>query len=42
MGVLKNMFIQLAVSGYWQTIVLGFVIVGAVAIDCIRKKRASR
>jgi len=42
MGLLKNMFIQLAVSGYWQTIVLGFVIVGAVAIDCIRKKRASR
>jgi ribose transport system permease protein len=42
MGVLKNMFIQLAVSGYWQTIVLGLVIVGAVAIDCIRKKRASR
>jgi ribose transport system permease protein len=42
MGVLKNMFIQLAVSGYWQTIVLGLVIVGAVAIDCIRKKRANR
>ena len=42
MGVLKNMFIQLAVSGYWQTIVLGLVIVGAVAIDCVRKKRASR
>jgi ribose transport system permease protein len=42
MGVLKNLFIQLAVSGYWQTIVLGLVIVGAVAIDCIRKKRAAR
>jgi ribose transport system permease protein len=42
MGVLKNIFIQLAVSGYWQTIILGLVIVGAVAIDCIRKKKASQ
>lgn len=42
MGVLKNMFIQLAVSGYWQTIILGFVIIGAVAIDSVRKKRATR
>jgi ribose transport system permease protein len=42
MGILKNMFIQLAVSGYWQTIILGLVIVGAVAIDCIRKKKASQ
>jgi ribose transport system permease protein len=41
MGVLKNLFIQLAVSGYWQTIVLGLVIVGAVAVDSIRKKRAA-
>jgi ribose transport system permease protein len=41
MGLLKNLFIQLAVSGYWQTIVLGLVIVGAVAIDSIRKKRAA-
>jgi ribose transport system permease protein len=42
MGVLKNMFVQLAVSGYWQTIILGFVIIGAVAIDSIRKKRVAR
>jgi len=42
MGVLKNMFVQLAVSGYWQTIILGCVIIGAVAIDSIRKKRATR
>ncbi len=41
-GVLRNMFVQLAVSGYWQTIILGFVIVGAVAVDSIRKKRAAR
>ncbi len=42
MGVLKNMFVQLAVSGYWQTIILGFVIIGAVALDSVRKKRAAR
>jgi ribose transport system permease protein len=42
MGVLKNMFVQLAVSGYWQTIILGLVIVGTVTIDSIRKKRAAR
>jgi ribose transport system permease protein len=42
MGLLKNIFIQLAVSGYWQTIILGIVIIGAVAIDCIRKKNAGR
>lgn len=42
MGVLKNMFVLMAVSGYWQTIIIGSVIIGAVAIDSIRKKRASR
>ncbi len=42
MGVLKNMFVLLAVSGYWQTIIIGCVIIGAVAIDSIRKKRAAR
>jgi ribose transport system permease protein len=41
MGLLKNMFVQLAVSGYWQTIILGVVIIGAVMIDSIRKKKAS-
>jgi ribose transport system permease protein len=42
MGILKNMFVQLAVSGYWQTIILGLVIVGAVMIDSIRKKQTAR
>jgi ribose transport system permease protein len=41
MGILKNMFVQLAVSGYWQTIILGVVIIGAVMIDSIRKKKAA-
>lgn len=42
MAVLKNMFVLLAVSGYWQTIIIGCVIIGAVALDSIRKKRAAR
>lgn len=42
MSLLKNMFVLLAVSGYWQTIILGCVIVFSVAIDCIGKKRKSK
>jgi len=42
MGLMKNMFVLLAVSGYWQTVILGLVIIGAVAIDSVRKKRAAR
>ena len=42
MGILKNMFTQLAVSGYWQTVILGLIIIGAVALDSVRKKRAAR
>lgn len=41
MAVLRNMFVLLAVSGYWQTIILGCVIILSVAVDCIRKKRQS-
>jgi ribose transport system permease protein len=39
MGVLENIFVLLAVSGYWQTIIIGVVIVLAVALDSISKKR---
>lgn len=42
MAVLKNMFVLLAVSGYWQTIILGCVIVLSVAVDCIRKKKQEK
>jgi ribose transport system permease protein len=42
MSLLRNMFVLLAISGYWQTIILGCVIVLSVAIDCIGKKRKSR
>lgn len=39
MALLKNMFTMMSVSGYWQTIILGIVIILSVAIDCVRKKR---
>ena len=42
MALLKNLFVQIAVPGYWQTVVLGIVIIASVAIDCIRKKREAR
>ena len=42
MALLKNLFVQIAVPGYWQTVVLGLVIIASVAIDSFRKKRAAR
>ena len=42
MSLLKNLFVQVAVPGYWQTVVLGIVIIFSVAIDCFRKKREAR
>lgn len=35
-GILKNAFVLLGISAYWQSIVIGIVIVGAVTIDKIR------
>lgn len=42
MALLKNLFVQVAVPGYWQTVVLGVVIIASVSIDCIRKKHEAR
>ena len=36
MGVLKNGFILLSISSYWQSIVIGVVIIAAVTIDRVR------
>jgi len=41
MGGLKNAFVLLAVPGYWQTVVIGVVIIGAVSIDSLRRKGAA-
>lgn len=39
MGILKNAFILLSISSYWQSIVIGIVIVLAVTIDRIRSAK---
>ena len=39
MGVLKNAFVLLGISAYWQSIVIGIVIISAIALDRIRTKR---
>ena len=41
MGVLKNAFVLLSISSYWQSIVIGVVIIIAVTLDHVRNaKRA--
>ena len=38
MGVLRNAFVLLAISGYAQIVTLGVVVILAVAIDSLRRK----
>lgn len=40
MGVLRNSFVLLGVSAYWQVVAIGVVTIAAVAIDSIKTKRA--
>jgi ribose transport system permease protein len=39
MGVLRNGFVLLGTSAYWQTVAIGVVIIAAVAIDSLKTKR---
>ncbi len=39
MGVLRNALVLLSVDSYWQTLVMGLVIIFAVTIDQLRKAR---
>ena len=39
MGVISNALILLGINVYWQSVVIGLVIVLAVAIDALRQKR---
>jgi simple sugar transport system permease protein len=39
MGVIKNALILLGVNVYWQSVVIGIVIVLAVALDAWRQSR---
>lgn len=41
MAVLKNAFVLLRISAYWQIVVLGFVVILAVFSDSLKQKRAS-
>jgi ribose transport system permease protein len=38
MGVIRNALILLRVSVYWQTVVIGLVIVAAVTLDVLRQR----
>ena len=38
MGVLKNAFVLLRISSYWQMVTLGLVVIGAVYLDTIRTR----
>lgn len=42
MGVLKNSFVLLNVSAYWQIVVLGLVTILAVAVDALKTKKAAK
>jgi len=39
MGVLRNSFVLLGVSAYWQVVAIGVVTIGAVALDSLKTKR---
>ncbi|WP_239619076.1 ABC transporter permease [Cohnella mopanensis] len=41
MGVLRNGFVLLQVSAYWQVVTIGLVIIGAVAIDSIKNRSSN-
>ncbi len=41
MGVLKNGFVLLSISAYWQVFAIGFVLIAAVAIDGLKNKKAN-
>ncbi|MDA8226336.1 MAG: ABC transporter permease [Desulfitobacterium hafniense] len=39
MGVLRNSFVLLGVSAYWQVVAIGIVTIAAVAIDSIKNRK---
>jgi ribose transport system permease protein len=40
MGVLKNGLNLMNVSQFWQQVAMGIVIIGAVYLDIVRRRRA--
>jgi ribose transport system permease protein len=41
MGVIRNAFVMLHVSGYWQLVVMGLVVIISVAVDSLTNKKSS-
>ncbi|MDF2613395.1 MAG: transporter permease [Clostridia bacterium] len=39
MGILRNGFVLLRISAYWQVVTIGLVIIAAVSIDGLRRKK---
>ena len=39
MGVIRNAFVLLGISAYWQVVTIGVVIIAAVSIDSLRRKK---
>ncbi len=42
MGILKNAFVLLNISSYWQSVVIGIVIIVAVALDVLRVNKKEK
>ena len=42
MGVLRNAFVLLKVSGYWQTVAIGAVIIGAAMVDAVQTAKRNK
>ena len=42
MGVLRNGLVMLDVNAYWQKVVIGLVIIGAVTLDMIRHNKSGK
>jgi ribose/xylose/arabinose/galactoside ABC-type transport system permease subunit len=39
MGIINNILVLLHISSYWQTLISGLIVLGAVMIDSTRKNR---
>jgi len=39
LGIISNILVLLHISSYWQSLISGFIVIGAVSIDAIRKSR---
>jgi len=42
LGVLRNSFVLLGVSAYWQVVAIGIVTIAAVSIDSLKSKKAKQ